>query len=271
MSAVARLTEVRFTYPGGVEALAGVSLTIEAGERVAIVGQNGAGKTTLARHLNGIVSPTAGTVEVAGMTTTGRTIADLAATVGYVFQNPDEQLFAPTVRTDVEYGPRNLGLTRQEATARAMRALAAVGLLDQARAHPHDLPIGARKRVALAGVLAMETPVVVLDEPTTGQDLHGVEMIAAVVQNLADQGRTIIAITHDPDFCAEHFDRVIVMAQGQILADGPVSKVFADAEALARAGVEPPQLFRLARHLGWTERPLTPADFVAAYRTLRSG
>mgnify|MGYP000848872129 FL=1 len=265
MSTAVRFESVRYRYPGGIEALRGVSLAVDTGERVAIVGENGAGKTTLVRHLNGIFRPTEGSVYVGETSTHGQTIAQLAAQVGYVFQNPDEQLFARTVQAHVEFGPRNLGLTPDEAAARAASALATVQLTAEAGAHPHHLSLSERKRVALAGVLAMRTPVVVLDEPTTGQDARGVEMIAGVVESLTAEGRTIIAITHDMDFCAEHFDRVIVMAAGEILADGHPREVFAQADALARAAIEPPQLFRLAARLGWRSGPLTPAEFVDAF------
>ena len=264
MSAV-RLDSVRFSYPSGVEALRGVSFEVPTGQRLAIVGQNGAGKTTLVRHLNGIFQPTSGSVYVAATATTGRAIAELAASVGYVFQNPDEQIFASTVIADVEFGPRNLGCSADEARSRAMAALETVGLAAEADTHPLHLSLSERKRVALAGVLAMQTPIVVLDEPTTGQDAGGVAMVAGVVGALAGAGRTVIAITHDMDFAAEHFDRLVVMAKGEVLADGPPAVVFGDAEALARAAVEPPQLFRLAAHLGWPDRPLTVDGFVGAF------
>lgn len=260
-----RFDDVHFRYPSGVEAVRGVSFAVAPGERVAIVGQNGAGKTTLVRHLNGIFRPSSGTVRVAGSTSADKTIAQLAAQVGYVFQNPDEQLFARTVRADVEFGPKNLGLSPADAAARAEEALATVGLAAEADAHPHHLSLSERKRVALAGVLAMRTPIVVLDEPTTGQDARGVEMIAGIVERLAADGRTVIAITHDMDFCAEHFERVIVMAGGEVLADGDPREVFRQAAVLERAAVEPPQLLRLAEKLGWASRPLTVDQFVDAY------
>lgn len=256
---------VRFSYPSGVEALRGVTLSVDEGERLAIIGQNGAGKTTLVRHLNGIHHPTSGTVTVGDVATTGRSIADLARLVGYAFQNPDEQLFAATVRADVAFGPRNFGCTDAESADRAMAALASVGLAEQADTHPLQLSLSERKRVALAGVLAMQTPVVVMDEPTTGQDAAGVQQVAAVVESLGQARRTVIAITHDMDFAAEHFDRVVVMAEGRVLTDGPPGDMFGDADALARAGVEPPQLLRLAGHLGWEERPLTVAGFVEVF------
>lgn len=254
---------VGFTYPSGVEALRGVSLTIPTGERLGIVGQNGAGKTTLVRHLNAIFLPTSGSVRVGDWETKSRQIAELSARVGYVFQNPDEQLFARTVRADVAFGPKNLGFDEDRAAALVESALARTGLSAEAETHPHHLSLSERKRVAIAAVLAMDTPIVVLDEPTTGQDERGVRLVAALTRQLADEGRTVVAITHDMDFCAENFERVVVMAHGQVHADGSPGDVFSRQDALERAAVEAPQIMRLARDLGWKSHPLTVDAFVS--------
>ncbi|MGB4135001.1 MAG: ABC transporter ATP-binding protein [Microbacterium sp.] len=259
-----RFEGVRFSYPSGVEALRGIDLHVPAGQRLAIIGQNGAGKTTLVRHLNRIFLPTEGTVRVGDQATNGRTIAEMAAQVGYVFQNPDEQIFARTVVADVAFGPRNLGLGEEEARDRALAALDAVGLGDHLDVHPHQLSLSERKRVALAGVLAMRTPVLVLDEPTTGQDARGVALISGVVRDVSAEGRTVIAITHDMDFCVENFDRVIVMTQGEVRADGTPGEVFAQHEVIEAAAVEPPQLMRLAARLGWAGRPRNVAELLDA-------
>lgn len=262
--------DVWFTYPSGVQALRGVTCRVAAGERVAIVGQNGAGKTTLVRHLNRIFGPTRGSIRVGGDDIAGRSIAQMAALVGYVFQNPDEQLFAGSVVADVSFGPCNLGVGEDEARQQAMAALEEVGLAGQAEVHPHELSLSERKRVALAGVLAMRTPVLVLDEPTTGQDARGVAMVARVVGDVTADGRTVIAITHDMDFAAEHFDRIVVMTSGQIRADGTPADVFANRQVLEAARIEPPQLMRLAGGLGWQERPRSIVEFVDAYAGSRS-
>ena len=255
---------ISFTYRSGLRALHDVSLRIATGESVAIVGQNGAGKTTLVKHLNGLLQPSAGSVSVGDWDTREHTVAQLAARVGYVFQNPDDQLFQRTVRAEVAFGPRNLGWTLDRTQAQSSAALDTVGLSDAAQRQPYDLSPGQRKRIALASVLAMDTPVVVLDEPTTGQDYAGVELVARIADNLHRQGKTVITITHDIDFCAEHFERVVVMADGQVLCDGPARTVFAQAEALAQADVEPPQLARLAARLGRDDVPLTVEEFVGA-------
>lgn len=265
-----RFDQVRYSYPSGVEAVRGISLTVPTGERLAIVGQNGAGKTTLVRHLNGIFRPSHGSVHVGDWTTSGKEIADLSARVGYVFQNPDEQLFARTVRQDVAFGPKNLGCTEEEQERRVRESLELTGLSEHADVHPHHLSLSERKRVAIAAVLAMETPIVVLDEPTTGQDELGVRMVAEITQALARDRRTVIAITHDMDFCAENFERVVVMAQGEIQADGTPEEVFAQTEALKHAAVEPPQLMRLAKELGWHTAPLRVEDFVSGLSDARN-
>src|SRR5689334_7805193 len=215
------ISNLQFTYPSGVQALFGVSLVINIGEQVAIVGQNGAGKTTLVKHLNGLLLPTSGTVRLGGFDTRKRSVAQMAADVGYVFQNPDDQLFQPTVAKEVAFGPRNLRWPATRVSAATAAAIEAAGLTAAAERHPYDLAPSERKRVALAAVLAMETPIVVLDEPTTGQDFAGVALIGGLVDQLIAAGRTVITVTHDLDFCAEHFARVIVMGQGRVLLDGP--------------------------------------------------
>lgn len=257
-----RFDAVHYSYPSGVHAVKNVTLDVPAGQRLAIVGQNGAGKTTLVRHLNGIFTPTSGTVTVGDTDTAGKTIAELSAKVGYVFQNPDEQLFARKVRDDVAFGPRNLGADPETIDTLVTASLKRVGLLHEADIHPHHLSLSERKRVALAAVLAMDTPVVVLDEPTTGQDQRGVGLIADIIGELHAEGRTVIAITHDMDFCVENFDRVVVMALGEVLADGDPEDVFAQPDVLEKARIEPPQLMRLARALGWDARPRTVDAFV---------
>lgn len=259
-----QIASLTFTYPSGVTALRDVSLAVAPGESVAIIGQNGAGKTTLVKHVNGLLRPTSGSARVGGWEAREHSVAKLAARVGYVFQNPDEQLFQQTLKAEVMFGPKNLGWGAEKVEAEAEAALATVGLSEAAGRHPYDLSPGERKRAALAAVLAMDTPIVVFDEPTTGQDDAGVALAGNIVDNLHAQGKTVITITHDIDFCAEHFERVVVMAEGRILLDGPGRAVLAQAETLAQTYVDPPQLVRLAQRLGMRETPLTVEEFVTA-------
>jgi energy-coupling factor transport system ATP-binding protein len=257
------ITNLTFTYPSGVEALRGLALTIESGEAVAIVGENGAGKTTLVKHFNGLLRPSGGSVVVGEWDTAAYSVAKLASRVGYVFQNPDDQLFERSVIKEVSFGPRNLGRSDAESRAAGLEALAAVELQSREGTHPYDLHLSQRKLLALAAVLAMRTPVIVLDEPTTGQDARGLAIIGRNVEQLKTERRTVVTITHDIDFAAEHFERVVVMARGQVLADGPAGKVLAQPEVLRGAEVEPPQLARLAHALGLETTPLTPRQFIS--------
>jgi energy-coupling factor transport system ATP-binding protein len=253
-------------YPAsGVQALDGVDLEIGGGERVALVGQNGSGKTTLVRHLNGLLRPTAGRVTVDGTDAAGMTVAQLAARVGLVFQDPDRQIFAGSVRAEVEFGPRNLGRSGDELRAEVASALRAVGLDGEEHTNPYDLGQSRRKLLALASVLAMRTPVLVLDEPTTGQDARGVERVRSVVEAVAAEGRTVIASSHDMRFVAETFERVIVMRSGRVILDGPPSRVFAaDAwDALRSTFLEPPLAAVAGDRLGLGTTP-TDASLVTA-------
>ncbi len=239
-------------YPAGVEALRGVSLTFEPGETVAIVGQNGSGKTTLAKHLNGLLRPTGGRVTIDGADIADEPVHRLAARIGFVFQNPDDQLFDRSVEREVAFGPHNLGRGSDETKRAVDAALDAVGLTGARLTNPYDLDLSLRKLVALASVLAMEPAVLVLDEPTTGQDDPGVRRIGEIVDAVARTGRTVVAITHDMEFAASHFGRIVVMRDGQVIADGPPSAVFApDRTALlASAGIAPPPAARIGGTLG---------------------
>lgn len=214
-----RCEGVAFTYPDGTSALGGVDLEIRRGERVAITGRNGSGKSTLIRHWNGLLRPRSGHVLIDGRPTDRLRVAELARTVGIAFQDPGTQLFARTCRAEVAFGPRNLGVRGVELNSSVERALDAVGLERHAASNPYDLGLGRRKLLAIASVLAMGTPVVVLDEPTPGQDTDGLARLGAIVADLAAAGRTIVAVSHDRRFIADAFDRVITLAQGRVAAD----------------------------------------------------
>lgn len=253
---------LHFTYPGDVQALQDVSLTIESGEQVAVVGQNGAGKTTLVKHLNGLLKPTSGQVFVDDWNTNEHSIAQLSRRVGYIFQNPDDQLFSRTVAAEVAVGPRNLNYRKSRIEELVAHALAQTGLTPVADSNPYDLSPTQRKMVAIAAVLAMDTPVVVFDEPTTGQDAAAVARIGRIVATLAEAGRTVITVTHDIDFAAEHFRRLIALRQGRVLLDGPMRQMVLQQDVLATTAVDPPQLTRLSLALGFKESVITPEEFL---------
>jgi energy-coupling factor transport system ATP-binding protein len=253
-------------YPSGIEAVRGVSLSIEPGESVAILGQNGSGKTTLVKHLNGLLRPAEGRMTLAGQPTDASSIAELAATVGFVFQNPDEQLFERTVEREVAFGPRNLGVPAATIAERVTNSLTAVGLVEERSTNPYDLDLSRRKLVALAGVLAMDPAVLVLDEPTTGQDADGLARVGAVVEAMEQAGRTVVAITHDMEFAASRFGRIVVMRDGVVVADGPPEQVFAPAgfELLASTGLTPTPAARIAARLRLDVVPFDAAGLLAS-------
>lgn len=256
------IADLQFTYPNGVRALDGISFSIEPGEQVAIVGQNGAGKTTLVKHLNGLLQPTSGQVLIGDWDTTKYSVAKLASRVGYVFQNPDEQLFSKTVGTEVAFGPKNLGFDGDKVQALVRDALALTELSDKTETNPYDLSVTWRKMVALASILSMDTEIVIFDEPTTGQDAVNVSRIAHVISELRQRGKTVITITHDIDFCAENFERVIAMSQGKVLLDGPANEVLGQEEILATTYVDPPQLTRLGKRLNFGRTVRNESEFM---------
>jgi len=238
--AVTPALEVRglaFAYPDGHQALSGVDLRIEPGERVALLGPNGAGKTTLVLHLNGIHLPATGEVRVTGVPVAKGALKDIRRRVGIVFQDPDDQLFMPTVRDDVAFGPANLGLRGPELDQRVQAALAAVGMQDVAERPPHHLSFGQRRRVAVATVLAMEPDILVLDEPSSNLDPAGRRELADVLRSL---DLTMLMVTHDLPYALELCPRAVVMDRGVIVADGPTADVLGDRELMAAHRLELP-------------------------------
>ncbi len=243
MTPAIEIRDVRFTYPDGREALSGLSLRIEQGERVAILGPNGAGKTTLALHLNGLLTPSHGTIQVGDLGLSEETVGEIRRRVGMVFQNPNDQLFMPTVAKDVAFGPANLGLTGDELDARVREALAAVEANEMADRAPHHLSGGEQRRAAIATVLAMRPDVLVLDEPASGLDPAGRREL---INTLASLSITQLIITHDLAFAFELCQRSVVMDAGRIMADGLTGDLMTDADLLERHRLELPFPFRSA-------------------------
>lgn len=215
----------------------------------AIIGQNGAGKTTLVRLLKGLLKPSAGTILYQGEDISRRTVASLAGQVGYVFQNPDDQIFKYKVIDEVMFGPLNIGMPKEKAKEKAMEALALTELTSYAGENPYDLELSQRKLVAIASVLAMDTDVIILDEPTIAQDYRGKEIIRNIIASLSGQGKLVLAILHDMDFVAQCFSRVVVLAHGQLLADGTPSEVFVQEEVLKKAALDMPHPLQLRKAL----------------------
>jgi energy-coupling factor transport system ATP-binding protein len=232
---------------------------------VAIVGPNGSGKTTLVKHLNGLLRPTQGQVRIGDWLASQHTVAQLARRVAYLFQNPDEQLRQRTVWAEVAFGPRQLSCPAAEVRRRVAAALEALGLAAEAQTNPYDLNLTERRRVALAAVLAMETPIIVLDEPTLGQDAFFLERLAALLAEWRAAGRTVLTISHDMEFVAEQFERLVALHDGQIVADGLTWRLLADGAWEGETAVALPQLLQLSRRLGFMADGPTAVEFLAAY------
>jgi energy-coupling factor transport system ATP-binding protein len=254
------VVDLRFAYPGGSAVLEGIGLEIKAGEFLAIVGQNGSGKTTLAKHIVGLLQPTAGRVMLEGRDRATAHAAETAREVGYVFQNPDHQISAASVWDEIAFGPRNFGLNPEEVDRRCLEVLDAVGLLDARDRDPFLLSKGERQRVAVASVLALRPRLLILDEPTTGLDHREQRRMMALVQELNRNGIAIVMITHTPWLVAEYAKRVVLMRKGHKLFDGGVEDFFAADELLARSSFRAPPVTRLARKLGTLA--LTPQSLV---------
>lgn len=247
-NATFQVQDLRFSYVKGREVLHGLNLALDH-RPTAIIGQNGAGKTTLVRVLKGLLKPDSGEIRYQGENLETKTVAELASRVGYVFQNPDDQIFKYQVLEEVMFGPLNIGMSQQEAEASAHEALRMVGLDEKAGENPYDLELSDRKMVAIASVLAMNTDVIILDEPTIAQSWNGREKIREIIQTQAAQGKLVIAILHDMDFVANSFARVIAMAHGEILADGTPAEVFRNHPVLEKAALAAPPLYELLEEL----------------------
>jgi energy-coupling factor transport system ATP-binding protein len=236
------IEDIHFSYANNVEALKGVSLTVKDGEFVAIMGQNGAGKTTFIKHFNGLLKPSMGTVRVDGVETTKTSVAALARNVGFVFQNPDNQLFSETVEDEIAFALKNFGLDKEAIEKRVSWALDLLSLSQYRKTSPFLLSGGERKRVALASVLAWDPETLVLDEPTIGQDHEQKEKLRQFVMQLQTKKKTVVMVTHDVEFVAECNPRVVLMRNGKIVADGIAKEILTNPKLLAESSIVLPQI-----------------------------
>jgi energy-coupling factor transporter ATP-binding protein EcfA2 len=247
-------------------ALEDINFTIQKGEFVAIIGQNGSGKTTLIKHFNGLHKPTVGKVIIDGQNTKDLPISELAKFVGYVFQNPDHQIFAESVRDEVAFGPKNLGFTDEKIKVITEKVLSDMDLAGMEDEMPFQLSRGQRQRLAVASVLAMEPSILIIDEPTTGQDWRESTTLMEMVRELNIKGHTCIVTTHNMNLVSLFAHRVIVMREGKVTLDGPTQEIFVYREELKRAWIKPPDVYILAQALLpgiQLEKPLVPEDLAS--------
>ena len=271
-----KVVDLHFNYGAiDLEVLRGLSFTIEKGEFVALIGQNGAGKTTLLKQFNALLTPSRGSVHIAGLDTAKSSTGELARKVGFLFQNPDHQIFMPTVSKEIGFGPKNLHLSPREIAKRVEEAAEAVGLSAFLGQNPLLLSKGQRQRVAFASVLSMKPEILVLDEPTTGQDYQeGIE-IMEMVDKLNRQGHTIVFVTHDMELVATYAKRVVVLSKGRVLLDDSCRNVFYHPEILRQTNLFPPQIARLAQMFAAEpspfDRPLTVEEIYREILQLTEG
>lgn len=241
---------VSFQYPNGFLANEDLNVTIKEGETVGIIGQNGAGKTTAVKLMNRLNKPIKGDVIVDGVNTKERTTAQIAKTVGYVFQNPDDQIFNQTVIKEVEYMLKKMKLPEEEIISRTEYALKLTGLLDSKEKNPFDLPLPTRKFLTIAAVIATEPKYIILDEPTAGLDVHGVIILENLIRELAGKGISVITITHDMEFVVRNFKRIIVMAHKNIIKDGTPEEIFSRDDIVDEAKIKKPEISNISSALG---------------------
>ena len=269
-----KVQELTYCYPDGTKALEGINMSISEGEFIAFIGQNGSGKTTLSKCLNGLFKPTSGDVIVDGLNSKTTSIVQMVRRVGYVFQNPDHQLFNSNCWDEIAYGPRNILLPEDEVKIRVEEAASVVGLPEMYfEEHPFFLTKGLRQRVAIASILALKPKVIIVDEPTTGQDVRqSLEIMDFLMDLNIKLGHTIIIITHDMPIVAQYAKRVLVMGLGKILSDGPTAEVFSQPGVLAKTFIEPPQITQLAQRvqfLGFSLGTLTVDEMVQQFERLK--
>lgn len=259
---IIKVKNLDFSYKIGSPILKNINLSFD-NRPTAIIGQNGAGKTTFVKLIKGLLKPVGGNIYYGGKDISSQTVAMLAGKVGFVFQNPNDQIFKNKVIDEVMFGPLNIGMDAQVAREKSMEALSCVGLSDFIEENPYDLGLSERKLVAIASVLAMDTEIIILDEPTIAQDFKGREIIKNIVRRLTGDGKLVITIIHDMDFVAEVFERTIVFAEGKVLLDGKTRDVFDDGEVLRRAYLEQPHVTQLCKKLGYKQVYLTVEDFIS--------
>lgn len=255
------VSDLHFYYRVEDEILKGLNLSFDS-RSTAIIGQNGAGKTTFVKLLKGLLKPTSGDILINGINTKDVTVAELAKHIGLVFQNPNDQIFKNKVMDEIMFGPLNIGQSPKEAEENSINALKMVGLYDKKDENPYDLSLSERKLISIASIVAMDTDIIIFDEPTIAQDHTGKEKIKNIIKELSARGKLVLAILHDMDFVAETFERTLVFAMGSVLLDGTTGEVYSHKDMLEAAYLEPPHVTQLCQKLGVTETFLTVEEFI---------
>lgn len=258
-----RVDDVSFTYCDSVAALQNISFEISAGECVALTGHNGSGKSTLVKHLNGLLKPSAGKIWIDGKDTKTAKTAQLAGQVALLFQNPDDQICKRTVWDEVVFGPQNLGYPTKRIESLAEEALTLFELAPFKKKNPHDFGYSERKRIAMASIVAMDTPVLVFDEPTAGLDPYEISLLIATLKKLQSENKTVIVISHDMDFVAENISRAISLADGRKVFDGSVRNLFRKPALMTDCGLRQPQVVQLCNACALQHVALSPHECVA--------
>jgi energy-coupling factor transport system ATP-binding protein len=257
--------DLHFTYPSGDRALQGITIEISGTDRVALIGQNGSGKTTFAKHFNGILRPTSGKVLIDGQDINTRTTAEWAAQIGYVFQNPQDQLFLETVKKELEFGPKKIKMEPERIAQNVSYAAELCRVDDMLDVHPFDLSATQRRFCAIASIIAMDPQVILLDEPTGGQDYRGTLLLEQIVWDLQQKGKLVITISHDMDFVIRNFERVIVLCDGKVLIADDTRTAFSEVEKLATTYIEPPPITRIGQALAFEETVRDLQEFFVSF------
>jgi len=260
--AIVKLDHVSFAYEAGTPIINNIDLEFERGTATAIIGQNGAGKTTTVKLINHLLTPTSGQVMIDGKDIKDLSTAKVALQVGYAFQNPDDQIFNNSIRKEIAFGPKESGLRGDELQGRIDYAAKITGLTDFLDEHPYNFPYSLRKFITIASLLAMDPDVYIFDEPTAGQDHVSRKKLALIIQELTKHDKCVIIITHDMNFVADNFSRVVVLSNHQVLRDGPAREVFTDKGLMQQANIEPPEALTIANRTGITGTPLTVTELV---------
>jgi energy-coupling factor transport system ATP-binding protein len=261
-----RLENITYRYPNGFTAVENVNMSFEQGEAAAIVGQNGAGKTTTVKLINGLLRPTEGDIYIGDWNTKDYTAAQISKRAGYVFQNPDDQIFHSDVYSEIEFGPKNLKLPKKVIKENTEKAIELTGLGPYLKEHPYNLAYSMRKFVTIASIISMDPDVIIFDEPTAGQDLPSLERLASIISTLKKENKIIITITHDMEFVVENFQRVIVMANKKKIADGDKRDIFLDFGILDKSHLKQPAISSLSHDLNMNGRVLGISEMIQQMR-----